>query len=259
MRRVMLSLVSCLAVAPLACSGAERSPTLDTIITRNAEAMGGEAALGAVESVWRQRNARMFTLRRRPNRHLVVLLNDSGGIRYAEGYDGHVAWEIVDDGPKREATDRARVALWHTTQFPGVLKPLSRMAALGHDLQLLGSDTVEGVVYHKLLLRLSDGFEREYYVNTETLQIERARDTRRFHAYEEQIQPIEGLWMDFREVTGVWLPFTTGERNFETGERLSGGTMLRIRLNVSVPDEVFTLEGSLAPFLQLIRELTQEP
>jgi hypothetical protein len=217
--------------------------------------MGGEAALQGVESVFRQRNERTFTLRKRPAFHLVVLLNDTGGVRYAEGYDGEVAWELTDDGPKTRASERAQIALWHTTQWPGILKPLSRMRELGHAVELIGQDTLQDIAYHRLLLRLSDGFEREYFVNAQTYRIERARDRRRLHAYEEEIQPIEGLWSDFREIDGVWVPFTTGERNYDTGERLSGGTMRQILLNASVPDEVFSLDGSLEPFLRLVRQL----
>ena len=215
--------------------------------------MGGESTLDAVKSVWRQRNERMFTLRMQPSFHLVVLLNDTGGVRYAEGFDGEVAWELENDGPKRRASERAQVALWHTTQFPSVLRPLSRMSELGHEVELVGRDTVENSDYYVLLLRLSDSFERTYYVNAETYRIERARDHRRLHAFEEDIQPIEGVWSDFREIDGVWIPYTTAERNFETGERLSGGTMRQIRLNVSVPHEVFHLGGDLTPFLDLIR------
>jgi hypothetical protein len=245
-----------LAGAAVACSTVEPLPDLDEIVARSVDAMGGEAALDSVESIYRQRNERTFTLRKRPHFHLVVLLNDEGGVRYAEGYDGEVAWELVNDGPKVRAGERARVALWHTTQFPGVLKPLSRMEALGHELELAGVDTVGSSEYYRLLLRLSDGFAREYYLDAHTYRLERARDARRFHAYEDEIQPIEGVWSDFREVDGVWVPFTTSERNFETGERLSGGTMLDIRTNVEVSEEIFRLDGSLQPFLDLARELT---
>ena len=131
------------------------------------------------------------------------------------------------------------------------------MDDLGHQLELAPADTVDGAAFHVIRLRLSDGFERAYYINAETYRIERARDVRRLHAYEEEVQPIEGTWSDFREIDGVWVPFTTGERNFETGEQLSGGTMLQIRFNVSIPNEVFFLDGSLEPFLRLIRELAQ--
>ena len=258
MRRTNGFLLVCL-FAILACRPTESSPAVREIIERSVGAMGGQAALNSVESIWRQRNERTFTLRKRPHYHLVVLLNDTGGVRYAEGYDGQVAWELVDDGPKTRASDRAQTALWHTTQFPGVLKPLSVMEELGHEVELIGTDTVASVGYHTVRLRLSDGFERRYYINAETYRIERARDVRRFHAIEEEIQPIESVWSDFRNVDGVWVPFTSGERNFVTGERLSGGTMRQIRLNVAVPDEVFSLNGSLESFLQLIRDLARGP
>jgi hypothetical protein len=247
----------CWVATHAACAApSDEPPGLEEIIQRTVEAMGGEAPLESVESVFRQRNQRTFTLRKQPTFHLVVLLNDTGGVRYAEGYDGEVAWELTDDGPKTRAGERAQSALWHTTQWPGILKPLSRMVELGHTLELIGPDTVQGIGYHKLLLRLSDGFEREYYINAQTYRIERARDVRRFHAYEDEVQSIEGVWGDFREVDGVWVPFTTTERNFETGERLSGGTMRQVKLNVSVPDEVFTFNGSVEPFLRLVHEIT---
>lgn len=240
----------------IGCSAAENSISLETLVQRTVAAQGGDSALDAVESVFRQRNERMFTLRKRPGLHLVVLLNDSGGIRYAEGFDGEHAWELEDDGPKVIASERARTALWHTTQFPSVLQPLSRMEDLGHELELMPPDTVDNTVYHRVLLRLSDGFERSYYISSETYHIERARDVRRFHAYEEEIQPIEAIWSDFRPVQGVWVPFTSGERNYETGERLSGGTLRQVRFNVSISDDVFSSHGDLSPFLQLIREST---
>lgn len=245
-----------LALGVVGCAGAERSVSLETLVESTVVAMGGDSALETVESVFRQRNERMFTLRKRPGLHLVVLLNESGGIRYAEGFDGEQAWELENDGPKVIAGERARTALWHTTQFPSVLRPLSRMEDLGNEIELMQPDTVEGVEYHRVLLRLSDGFERSYYINSQTYRIERARDARRFHAYEEETQPIEAIWSDFRPVEGVWVPFTSGERNYETGERLSGGTLRQVRFNVAISDDVFSPHGDLSPFLKLIRELT---
>ncbi|HSM17027.1 MAG TPA: hypothetical protein VK845_08560, partial [Gemmatimonadales bacterium] len=65
---------------------------------------------------------------------------------------------------------------------------------------------------------------------------------------------IEGTWSDFRQVESLVLPFTTGERNYETGERLSGGTMVQIRLDVLMPEAVFSPTGSLQPFLDYLRK-----
>ena len=230
------------------------SPILEDILRRNEEAMGGRVALDGVQSVWRQRNAHTFTLRQKPDKHVVVLLDSAGSVRYAEGFDGTDAWEIVDDGPKRPVSQRARTALWHVTQFPSELRPLARLRDSGHSLSMLGRSRIGGLEYFEILVRLSDGFERTYYVHPQTYQIERSRDVRRHHAYEEQQQPIEGTWSDFRQVESLVLPFTTGERNYETGERLSGGTMVQIRLDVLMPEAVFSPTGSLQPFLDYLRK-----
>jgi hypothetical protein len=116
-----------------------------------------------------------------------------------------------------------------------------------------GRSRIDAVDYIEILVRLNDGFERTYYVHPQTYQIERSRDVRRHHAYEEAQQPMESTWSDFRRVEALVLPFTTVERNYETGEQLSGGTMIQILLNVQMPETVFSPTGTLEPFLDLVR------
>ena len=226
---------------------------LDEITRFHTAAMGGESRLAELRSVWRRRNERTFTVRKKPHFHLVLLLNESGGVRYAEGYNGRIAWEQIDDGPRREVGERARTALWHTTQFPSNLNPLHQIRERGHSLEFLGIEVMDDRTFYRLLLTLSDGFEREYYVNAESYRIERSRDTRRHHAYEEKAKEIETIWSDFRNVDGYWFPFTTMERELKTGQGLSGGTMLDIKVNVDIPDETFGLEGDFEAVLAPIK------
>lgn len=235
------------SLASFAC-GAPEPSTLAQIVERHTEAMGGREKLATLRSVLRQRNETTFTLRAKPHFHLVLLLEEDGSLRYAEGFDGEVAWEQSGDGPRTVVEGRPREALWHTTQFPSNLNPLHGVEGRGHALALVGRDTLDGTAYHHLRLTLSDGFVRDYYLSAETYRIERSRDVRRHHAYEEDVQPIEAVWSDFRRVDGFWFPFVEIERNYETGERLWGGTPhRRVHVNVEVPESVFRPDGDLAP------------
>jgi hypothetical protein len=254
MRRLATSVFLLLAFALPALSQEALHPSLESIIQQNEQALGGRTALDRVQSVWRQRNARTFTLRQKPNNLLVVLLNEGGGIQYAEGFDGTTAWEIQDDGRKQPVSKRARTALWHTTQLPNMLRPLARIREGGHELALIGREEIDDVNYFAVLVTLSDGFERTYYLHPGTFMIERSRDIRRHHAFEDEMQPIESTWSDFRSVGPLTIPFTERERNYETGEQLSEGTMVQIRLNVLMPETVFAPDGDLTPFLDLVRQ-----
>ncbi|HEX9692940.1 MAG TPA: hypothetical protein VGA22_12665 [Gemmatimonadales bacterium] len=200
----------------------------------------------------------MITVTKRPYFHKVELFTEDGRLRYAEGIDGQVAWEqSATDSTRHPVTGRPAQALWRVLQWPTALNPLYRMADRGHTLSLQRDTILDGTRYHEVLLTLSDGFQRTYYVNAETYLIERARDDRRLHATDESIQSIEGIWGDFRDVDGYTFPFYSEERNFVTGERFYGSTLLEVRVNVGVPDAAFGLEGVSRPdeLRALLREL----
>ena len=65
MRPLFASCIVALTVIINSCSGRDQQPSLSEIIQQSVDAIGGEVALQAVESVWLQRNERTFTLRRR--------------------------------------------------------------------------------------------------------------------------------------------------------------------------------------------------
>lgn len=232
----------------LGCSMDAPTPTLDEIIERNTAAMGGQARLEQLLSVRVVRNETMITVTRRPYFHKVELFSEDGRLRYAEGVNGFVAWEQTStDTVRRPVIGRPAQALWRVLQWPGPLNPLYRLAERGHTLSQLPDTVLDGTRYHLLLLTLSDGFERQYYVNSDTYQIERARDYRRRHASDEEVQNIEGVWGDFRTVDGYVFPFYSEERNYATGERFYGSTLLAVQVNVDAPDDEFSLAGSSNP------------
>ncbi len=221
---------------------------LDQLLERNAEALGGRARLEEVQSIQIVRNEQMMAVTRRDGFHRIELFNPDGTLRYAEGIARGAAWEQTADDPvRRPVSGRPAEALWRVLQWPSVLNPLYRIENQGHSLTLLPDTVLDGTSYRVVLLTLSDGFERVYFINAETSLIERSRDHRRLHAYEESAQNLESLWGDYRALNGVRVPFYVAERNYDTGELLYGTTFLDVRLNVDVPEEQFSISGVSSP------------
>jgi hypothetical protein len=73
------------------------------------------------------------------------------------------------------------------------------------------------------------------------------RDHRRLDASDDASQDIEGIWGDFRRVDGYVFPFYSWERNFVSGERFYGSTLLDVQVNVEVLDAEFGLRGTSRP------------
>jgi hypothetical protein len=214
--------------------------TLPQLLDSNAVAMGGRERLDTLQSVVTLRTRSSLTSLKLPHFVLVEGFDSTGSVNYAEGYNGRQAWEQTRrDSSRRVVTGRPEIALRRVVQWPGNVLPLYRLAEFGHSLHLEGTDTIDGVVHYRIRLTLTDGFQRWYFIDSETYRIARARDTRELHANDGNIRDIETVFADYRAVGGYWFPFTVFERDLRTGERLFGRTMLAIFPNADVPDSLF--------------------
>lgn len=252
-RRELLGALALLPFAGLAgCTSANATggDDLAALLAANLDASGGDAAVRAVANLWRRRTPQMFTLIAPPESVIVVLLDESGKLLYAEGSDGDTAWEDVADGKGRLAVSgRPAAALHNTMQRPWNLMPLAHAASRGHQIELAGEETVDGVLFDRVRLTIGDGTgdgrSTEYFIGRASRLVERARDVRRLHAYEEEAQPLESVWSDFRNVGGIILPFVEVERNYKTGEVVAGGeALLDARVNIPVAEGTFGLSGN---------------
>lgn len=235
-------------VTLLAAPASAQLPTVDQVLRRNLEALGGAEAVERVRSLRIVRDAR--TVVHRTGQGVLVELVDreGGGMLYAEGFDGETAWEqLPEDAERRVVTGRPQVALWHTIHFPSVVSPLATAPERGHRVEVVGREAVDGTSYVVVALTLSDGFRKHLYLHPDTWRIERERDRRRFHAYEEDQKNIEVVLGDFRRVDGVVIPFSVQERDLDTGEILGSATFLEVAVNASVPADAYSVEGSSDP------------
>jgi hypothetical protein len=162
-RYCRLALAMALSVLSLGCHRTPR--TVDEVIDRNTEAMGGRKAIEGVGSVTvdlhivdsdfavdgSYRAARPGKMR--------IDINADGKHVYTEAFDGRCAWQWKGEGNAIvEESAKATAALRHGVELPGHLYGLHEMRQRGHRIELIGREKIEGTDYCALRITLNDGY-----------------------------------------------------------------------------------------------------
>jgi hypothetical protein len=238
---VVLTLIALLA----AC---QHSPvTVEEIIDRNTQAMGGAKAIESVQSVAVDLHIvdPGFTVdgtyrAARPGRMRIDIKAEGKNV-YTEAFDGERGWQWKGEGtPTIEESPKATAALRHGLELPGHLYGLHEVRGRGHRIELVGREKVEAIDYYVLRITLNDGYTTSLYVDPTSWLITRRRDVRPLHV---DIDPtpttIEQRMSDFRPVNGVWFSFANTETDLQTGKLLETTTMKTITINPKIDEEVF--------------------
>ena len=150
------------------------------------------------------------------------MLTVAGKRVFTEAFDGGHAWEASSEGDSQKAASpKATTALRHGVELPGKLFGLHELKQRGHQIELIGRESVDGINYYVLRLTLSDGYNTTLYIDPESWLVTRRRDFRPLHV---DIDPtpttIEQRLSDFREVSGVRFAFANTETDLKTGKLL---------------------------------------
>jgi hypothetical protein len=234
----------CLAAA---CSSTAGEPDLETMIARHVAARGGAAAIESVgtfecdlhivEPSFEVDGTYVAT---RDGRMRIDI--SAGGERvFTEALDRGRAWSWSANSGVSEGSAAGAAALRHGIEFPFKLFGLHEMRVRGHHLEAAGRETVEGIDYHVLKMKLDDGFEVRYYLHPYTWLIERERTKRALHVDVDPIPEwIETVYGDYRPVGGVLFSHWQVERQLGSGSVLSTGTIREIRINPPLAPERFS-------------------
>jgi hypothetical protein len=242
-RGLLLSLTTILISG---CSKSSDPLSLDEIVERNADAMGGRAAIEAVQSVEIDLHIKDPSFEvdgtyyaARPGK-MRIDVNAGGKHIITEAFNGQSGWEWEGKGEQKAASEKGTTALRHGVELPGKLFGLQELEARGHKMRSIGREQIDGTNYYVLQLVLNDGYTVSLYVDPNSWLVTRRRDVRPLHV---DVDPtptmIEQVSSDFHEVSGVKFPFATTETDLNTGKLLESTTTKSVKVNASLPATFF--------------------
>ncbi len=246
-QRDLMCIVSVVVVA-IALFGCSRSPTtVDEVIERHTKAMGGRAAIEAIQSIEIdlhiadpkfEVDGTYFAAR--PGK-MRIDINAGGERVFTEAFDGQRGWQWEGKGTaQKAATEKATAARRHGIELPGKLFGLHELKRLGHRIELDGREHIDGIQYYVLRLTLSDGCLTTLFVDPKNWLITRRRDVRPLHV---DVDPtpttIEQRSSDFRTIGGVQFAFASSETDLQSGKVLETTAVRSVKINPALAPTIF--------------------
>jgi outer membrane lipoprotein-sorting protein len=225
------------------------APTVDTIVADYVAARGGLAKIRAIKTL--RQTGRAFAGRGR-EALLVRELKRPGRIRFeftVQGVtavfvcDGRKGWKVSpfdDDMQLKELPDEVTQEAIEQADIEG---PLVDWKAKGHQVELVGHETVNGRDTYKLKLTLKTGALRYEYIDLETHHEVRADSTRQVRG---RALRIETTFADQQKAGGVLFPRRIEVVAEGRAERLRV-VVDKIEVNPALSDARFELPGKAKP------------
>jgi hypothetical protein len=216
------------AILATASFGCSRSPTTaDEVIERHTKAVGGRAAIEAIQSIEFdlhitdpkfEVDGTYFAAR--PGK-MRIDVNAGGEHVFTEAFDGQKGWQWEGKGSaQKAATEKATAALRHGVELPGKLFGLHELKARGHRIELAERENIDGIQYYVLRLTLNDGYSTTLYVDPTPTTIEQRSS-------------------DFRTISGVQLAFASSETDLQSGKVLETTVVRRVKINPPLIPSIF--------------------
>lgn len=152
---------------------------------------------------------------------------------YSEGKDEGGVWEWPSskDAPENVYHD-GMAALEHGIEFN--LFPLAELPGRGHEIGLVGRDTICDKEYFVLKVTLSDGFETYRYVNADTWMVDLSRDFRAFHpGVDNTKKNLETRYDQWKRADGVVFASRSQNVDLDTGAVIATTIVLDSRYNIA--------------------------
>jgi hypothetical protein len=233
-----------LLLAPVLIS----AQTVDDVIAKNVQAVGGMDKLKAVRSMRVSGKlqvggfqAKFVSQNKRADkvREEVVIQ----GMAQVQAYDGRVGWQINPFSGRRDAELMSQDDTKNLQVDADIDGPLVDYKEKGHTAELVGHDSVEGTDCYKIKLTLKNGDIRTYYLDTDSflpLKLETQTTIR------GTIQESETYYGDYEQVNGLYYPFA-----FENGQKGDTNrvkfTVDKIEQNIPLDDSLFSVPATKAP------------
>lgn len=237
-------------------------PSLDSILQRHIDALGGRDNINRVHTVVQHLVYRegdfvipnAFIARMRPYFKTIGDPHDKS-IEINEGYDGS-AWEYyADPGVVLRTVGAAAAATRHSTE---IIDSLVDYQSAGTQIELVGREEFAGKPTYQLHVTLADGFDKDVFVDPDSYLIIADRRSAPVHAFGNEVRS-ESRFTDYRRVNGVLFPFKITETEIVTGKELNSNTVASLEVNVPLDPSFFgPPEFERTPLQQMLEQLYME-
>jgi outer membrane lipoprotein-sorting protein len=243
MRLTALFAAAVLATAPL---GAE---TLDEVLARHFEALGGKDKIAAVTSakmvakqVFGPQEVPATIYWVRPNQvRMEFVMQGMTGI---QAYDGTTAWMVMPFLGKNDPEEMTGDDLKDIVEQADLIEgPLFNWKEKGHTVELLGEEDVEGTPAWKLKVTRKSGDVSTLWLDKEAYLQIKAEGKRKRGDQEIEIESSMG---DYKEVGGLLFPHAI-ESKPKGAPQGAAITVQSIELNPTVDPAIFAKPAATKP------------
>jgi hypothetical protein len=236
--------------------------TVAGVVARHIEALGGQQKIDAIHSIvfrltYREGDFVMpdgYMAKMRP---YYKTLGDPKNLKVDvnEGFDGS-AWEYYSDpGVVLRTVGAAAAATRHGTEL---VDSLADAGILGAKIDLAGEESFAGKPAYRLHVTLTDGYEKDLFVDRQSFLILGDRRSAPVHAFGEPVKS-ENRFEDYRPVNGVLFPFGIREVEIATGKEMNSVTVQSIVANKNFDPSYFgPPQFQRTPLQQMLEQLYME-
>lgn len=236
MKKIVLTfLFSLLVVLPAFAQ--EKAPTVDQILDKYVQAIGGKAAYEKLTSRVEKGNFDIPAMgaggpieiySKAPNKNLVVITIDGFGV-VQEGFTGTVAWANDPQSGLREKSGTELADAKRGADFYGPV----RMKEHYPKMELKGKEKVGAGEAYVIVATPAGGSPETLYFDTKSGLLVRQDATRETQAGTMNVQ---ALLEDYREVDGVKIPFVIHQNSDAISFVIK---LTEIKHNVAIEDAKF--------------------
>jgi hypothetical protein len=242
--------MSAALAAAFAMSGAAQAQTADELVARHIEALGGAAALAAINSVQFEGEMRFpgdfkLTYKETRAKEKGASRTEAAlqGLTLVQAYDGARGWKINPFQGRKDAETMSADEARSIADSGSISGPLVNAKADGSTVTYLGKEEFDGTEAHKLKVVQKDGDEFVYLLEPETMLAIKVTETRRIRG-SQQVSEVE--LGDYEKVAGVYFPMSIESWQDGQSNQRQRITIAKAEANVPVTPALFAQPASPA-------------
>ncbi|MEO7312239.1 MAG: hypothetical protein ABIX01_17690 [Chitinophagaceae bacterium] len=226
-----------IAVASVFAIGFTQAQTVDEVINKHIEAMGGKGNIEKIQNVVMEGTLTIqgapisVTLTQVQGKLSRQDINAMGmkGYDFVTDKDG---WSFMPFQGMQKPEPKTAEDVKESQSDLDLSGPLYNYATKGHKVELLGKEDVEGTECFKIKATLNNGKEMTFFLDPASYLIVRAKEKKKVNGQEMELSVD---FSDYKDVEGVKMPFSVTQP-FGTV------TMTSIKANQPVDEKLFTHE-----------------